>query len=472
MDKNTGNIYDDIEVIQDIPDDFEKVLTIKFEVNKDLEAKWYVISDRHEPVQMSPRDRGSLNVYKISDYIDRHFYWSKGSPLYSLLLDDEGAEDVVKENIIVDVVRQVKQKIDECPFESFQNVTAKIKTQVSNYGIKIDDVKTSIDFKDISIKEGQVCLHDKNIPFRLKGKGSKRLISIAIQAALAQKSGIILVDEIEQGLEPDRVKQLIRTIKAAGHGQMFVTTHSVEAITEIDCCELGVLKNDKGSVSVNYPDKELQGVVRACPQAFFSNKIIVCEGNTEVGLCRALDINRKANDKEYMAFLGCVYICGMGDNFPNYALKLKSLGFNTAILCDSDKDYLSHSKKELADNGIEIYDCDKEKSIENQLFCDLLWKAVAELIKYREETDGHTKNAIAQAVKSKYGAKFPDQWLEDDTLRMRTAISEASVVKGKEWFKRIDHGEFLGKKIFEYKAEMLEKRIVRMMDDLSKWIDE
>ncbi len=54
----------------------------------------------------------------------------------------------------------------------------------------------------------------------MKGKGSKRLASFAIQSALVEAGGIMLVDEIEQGLEPDRIKQLVRTLKEQKSGQI------------------------------------------------------------------------------------------------------------------------------------------------------------------------------------------------------------------------------------------------------------
>lgn len=70
-----------------------------------------------------------------------------------------------------------------------------------------------MDQKDFTLKENNVCLHENAIPLRLKGKGTKRLLSIAIQMVNTSPNGIILIDEIEQGLEPDRVKHLVKTLK-------------------------------------------------------------------------------------------------------------------------------------------------------------------------------------------------------------------------------------------------------------------
>ena len=132
------------------------------------------------------------------------------------------------------------------------------------------------------IKDSRVCLHEDNIPFRMKGKGLKRLASIAIQTAIASSGGIMLIDEIEQGLDPDRVKQLTRAIINEYEGQVFITTHSREVITELASENLRFLKNENGQIvlaKIEYSAEVLQKVVRACPEAFFVKKIIVCEGN-------------------------------------------------------------------------------------------------------------------------------------------------------------------------------------------------
>ena len=52
---------------------------------------------------------------------------------------------------------------------------------------------------------------------------------------------------------------------------------------------------------------------------------------------------------------------------------------------------------------------------------------------------------------------------------MRQAIGKTA--KEKDWFKRIDHGEFLGSIIFNYFGEMEDKKIKKQLEDLSSWID-
>ena len=146
-----------------------------------------------------------------------------------------------------------------------------IKKSSINFGLEIPNASTSLDFKEIAIKDERVCLHDEKIPFRLKGKGSKRLLSIAIQAALLELGGIVLVDELEQGLEPDRIKHLVRTLYCNNNGQFFMSTHSQAVIEELECENLLRLNNENGNLSGEFvPDDSYQSLIRLCPEPIFA----------------------------------------------------------------------------------------------------------------------------------------------------------------------------------------------------------
>ena len=96
-----GKIIDDLS--QEDSEDNKDILTIKLKVEKDLEPKWFITNNRdnQEDVEIRSNDRAKLNVFLVSDYIDRHFTWSKGNPLYSLLkqekIEKETDEIITKE---------------------------------------------------------------------------------------------------------------------------------------------------------------------------------------------------------------------------------------------------------------------------------------------------------------------------------------------------------------------------------------
>jgi AAA15 family ATPase/GTPase len=461
----------DGEIQDELLHDHETILTIKLEIKKDLEPQWCIINNRQEPVPISEWDRAKLNVFKVSDYIDRHFSWSKGNPLYSILKEVKPSDDE-KSDVFMEAFRGAKEKIDQDSFVRFNNVTEQVKNISSNLGVDLSEAKTTVDFKDVSIKESKVCLHDGDVPLRLKGKGTKRLISIAIQKILVQYGGIVLIDEVEQGLEPDRVKHLVRSLKKDNLGQIFITTHSSEVITELEADDLIIVNNNIGNVTVSAPDQNFQDIIRACPEAGYAKKVIVCEGKTEIGICRALDVYRKTDNKEYMSFKHCIYTFGGGHSFTERAIKLKNLGLKVCVFCDSDDNALKPTKEELEKLDITILDCNSGNAIEQQILQDLPWDGVIKLIDYVIKNKDTTEDQLKESIKSKYGENFPDDFRNSDSLEMRKAIGEASLVKDKEWFKRIDHGEFLGDTIFNYFEKMNDKKIKEQLGALSNWIDE
>jgi putative ATP-dependent endonuclease of OLD family len=103
----------------------------------------------------------------------------------------------------------------------------------------------------------------------------------------------------------------------------------------------------------------------------------------------------------------------------------------------------------------------------------LPWDAIKELLAYVLRT--HYKGnelSLEESVKSKYsaGQVFPADWKDADTALTRKAIGLAAWKK--EWFKRIDHGETLGKTIFKYFGAMAEGlQLKKMFTELSNWID-
>ena len=345
-----------------------------------------------------------------------------------------------------------------------KEITSIVKSKADELGIDILNTSTSIDFKDISVKDGRVCLHDDKIPFRLKGKGSKRLISIAIQTALADKGGINLIDEIEQGLESDRVKHLVNTLKRNNSSQIFMTTHSRDVIVELETTDIFIMKKDAPKLTLI--ENSLQGCIRKNPEAFFANRIIVCEGATEIGICRALNYFRTQNGKKNASFLGVRFADGTGSEIIDYCKGFKISGFGVCLFCDSDDD-INSKKNNLKDAGIEVFDCEQGHAIENQVFKDLPWDAIRELISYEEKKS--LEKAVKDSVNSRCTESLTTNWQETDSAAKREALGKTA--KDMRWFKRIDHGEYLGTVVFKYFKEIQNIKLGKQLIDLSKWID-
>jgi putative ATP-dependent endonuclease of the OLD family len=473
------------EIIDDINEESEiDVLTIKLVIDKYLEPKWYVVNGRGNDIIISHYDRAKLNVYMISDYIDRHFSWSKGNPLYSLLKKEDIDSDTEDKNKIIDAIRNAKSEIDaRCSFEQFINTTDKIKSQAKILGVNISNINTSIDLKEIAVKDGKVSLHDEDekIPFRLKGKGTKRLISLAIQMSLAEENGIILIDEIEQGLEPDRVQHLVNVLKKDFKGQIFITTHSRNVITELSYDNLFLLK--KGASELIILNKDIQGCLRTNPEVFFSDKIIVCEGATEVGICRALNTYRIKKFENCATFLGVSFADSHNSKIIQYCKELKRVGFGICLFCDSDvknKNGINFKKRELKEVGIEIIDWQDDEYFELAIFLNLpadlvieVLKLTAKLIKEYTEPEKDEKiikKDICKLIKDKNNDFFPSDINEATlTKELREIIGE--IANNNSWYKSVSKAEKLGDLIFNNYSLLVDNELKQNLDKLSDWID-
>lgn len=469
------------EISDDIFQEHSKLikpaLTIKLVVDRSLEPQWTVTNTRDQADKpISATDRARINCTIVSDYIDRHFSWNKGNPLFSLLKEQNGTKTSDQGNVVIDYLRKAKGQIDKFSFEDLEDVTEIIKNRAAAFGLNLSGTHTTLDFKELAIKDGRISLHEKSVPFRLKGKGSKRIASFAIQSALVESGGIMLVDEIEQGLEPDRVKHLVRTLKEKNSGQIFLTTHSREVVTELNASSLALVirEEEQSKIEVRKlgtDTKKLQKAVRACSEAFFAKKVIVCEGRTEIGICRAMDRWRLSQGKNQMSFEDCAYVDGNGSNLVERARGIQGAGITTTLFCDSDDSKVNKEKQGLSDRGVNLIDCEADKCIEQQVFTDLPWDGVKEVLEY---ADLHFSDSFRSAF-SEHAENPICEWRESEHLRNKIVSKferKSNGDSGKSWFKTIHTGEKLGCIIFKYLDAMNQDcRLRKNLISLSDWID-
>ena len=473
-----GQLIDDMESDEAI--DAKEVLTIRLTIGRDLEPSWEVVSyNGIEPSIIKATDRGKLNIFTVSDYTDRHFSLNKGNPLYSLYRQLNGEAIPDDENLVLDVVRDAKNAFDVNIGNRFEVVIEKIKAVAGELGITLNEMKAMLDHKDIAISENKVSIHEEGIPFRLKGKGSKRLLSLAIQLALTHPSGVILIDEIEQGLEPDRVQHLVSVLSKYNDKQIIITTHSSNVIIEIPCTSLFILR--KGALYLQHVEGEMQGCIRKNPEAFFAKKVLVCEGATEVGFCRSLNQFRINVNKISAACKGVRFADGTGNEMVKYVMGFNELSYPTALLCDSDSKDINDHKQKFKDAGVEVIDCEESYSIEQQIFKDAPWKVVKELIqiaikkvvadygKTFEEAEKMVFDSINTHLQNKM-VKMKN-WCENECVELRQALGKAA--KNKEWYKRQTYGELMGGCVLAHYSDLSEGcRLKNIIDSISTWIDE
>ena len=436
----------------------EDAVTIRLKVEKDLEPVWEVIGDDGvEPRTVRASERELFNCFYISEYTDRHFTLSKGSPLSSLFRQKaDKKSEVLNAELIAQLGRDAKQGFESAigmP-EVFNDVIKDISKNASELGISTGTVKASIDQREFLLKDNKIALHQDDIPLRQMGKGSKRLLSLAIQLSLTDPSGIILIDEIEQGLEPDRVQHIVSLLKKKTGLQVILTTHSSNAIVELSCSDLYIRRNNiNGLINIPSTD-EMQGTLRKNPEAFFAKRVIMCEGATEVGIIRGLNEYLLRPNNINLAKLGVRYADGAGKNLINYIPEFVRLGYQVCLFCDSDAKDVNNHKEEFRKLGVTVVDCKDDFAIEQQLFSDLSWNAVKRLIEFHLKDWDQSSKVLYESLQSTICKNIifsEDWWTKEDQI-LRTVFGDKAKTKpekGGGWFKDISHGEVLASVIVD-----------------------
>lgn len=325
-------------------DDHEAALTIRLKVDSSLEPRWTVIKDfdaGHELV-ISAAHRALLGVFKVDELNSSHLRWTAGSALSNLTAGGDVRAVLTKAQ------RAARDAVFAAPDADLVEASKVAGDLAAGAGAAaFVDPRPGLEPPSGGRQVGLV-LHDGVVPATQLGLGSQRLASIAFQTHSLDEAAIVLVDEIEVGLEPHRLYRLLRSAKSrsiGGSGQSIVTTHSPLVIEAVDVTDLSIVRRSPdGDLTVMTVPDELggaragfpQSVARALPSALLSRRIVVCEGKTEVGLLRRLAELWDDFEPEPAALQGVSVVLGGGSDTPNRSRLLADLGFEVSILADDD----------------------------------------------------------------------------------------------------------------------------------------
>ena len=478
-DSNTG--------VRDEPgDDDEPLLTIQLSVDKTLEPTWLVANDRHpEGKRISAFDRAKFGVSRIGNYVDWQFSWGQGSALIRLM---EEREDV--QSFLADARRQAKASLDPEKLPLLKESAKNAEAIGKKLGLRS---KTGfvphLDVRSVSIGASILALHDGPIPLRQSGLGTSRLLTIGLQHEAGRKGGIMLIDEIENGLEPHRVRRLLHVLRTGTRlqetanstsatetgNQVFLTTHSPVALCELEPVDLRVVRSENGVTDIKQPDNVLRPLFRTNPDAFLARKVIVCEGKTEIGFCRALDA-WWSDEGHSFAYVGAALADGQGNTKgPAAAVGFASLGYRTTFFGDSDEP-LNPDETSLNDSGIYTVIWAGGVSIEERIALDLPWDgfvAMACLV-IDEYGEDHVKAKLAPLFECQpiNVPVDPDGWrtLLSGEASVRKGFAKAANAKKAQWFKRVDRAEKLGEIVIRHWGSIAEKPLGAGIEQLKGWV--
>ena len=337
-------------------------------------------------------------------------------------------------------------------------------------------LKAMLDAHSVSFSGGTISLHDEDgVPLRGLGVGSVRLLIAGLQRKAARETTVVIIDELEYGLEPHRIIRLLGSIgakEARPPLQAFVTTHSPVALRELSGDQLVAIHKNEGKHEAHVVGREnsVQGTIRTFPDAFLAPSVLVCEGASEVGLLRGLDQYRVANGETSMTALGVALVDANGcDNLYKRANVFRALRHRTAVMRDDDKQPEAAMEETFITKGGALFKWRARRALEDELFLCLSSDAVVKLLE--RAVDLHGEELIEAHIGSDSSGIFTlAACRADQSVAVRATLASASRTKKNGWFKTVGWMEDVAREIVAPDLEQAEEGFRNIVADVVAWM--
>jgi len=462
--------------LQDEPSDgLMPVVTVRFTLDASLEPLWHVVNDRiPDGVPIPMRDREKFGVARLGNDVDRQLTWMRGSALPRLATGSGDAGEAISS-----AVRAART--------TFQN--AALPDQFSEAATAAHDAATQFGAAPAapysprlggaaSINVGAMELFEGAVPARMAGLGSRRLAALAIQAGAVREGAILLIDEIEAGLEPHRIGTVLRTLKdsAARQGHTILTSHSPVVLRELDAQDLCVARRTTaGHVSISRVPNDLQDLVRSVPGALLARRIALLEGKTEHGVISHFVSKWEAERGEPLAHRNAALVTGSGSGgsaASAHALKLRMLGYDVALFADSDT-ATTPPDADLVAAGVTVIRwadaCNTETRVTRDVPETTLQKIVDFGVDVKDEPSVRAAfvERLATTVTTVKVSHWAASGISMDVIR--AAIGRVAA-KGKvPWFKNLERGRALGRILDSCWADLKATDTRQKIEELEAW---
>ncbi|WP_060633929.1 ATP-dependent endonuclease [Pseudonocardia sp. EC080610-09] len=457
-------ITTDGALVHDPGEGDEACVVAELRVEDDLEPRWsfYRPGETGDPTAMRASVRARLRAFRIDDRVDAHLRWSRTSALGRLTAAQHGARGV-----LLAAQRAASRAASDHVGDELRHLTTTVQEHILKQGNgNFQALRPGLD-TSLTNAHGNLALHEGEIPLTSFGLGTRRLVGAAIQQLAHPGQAILLVDELEHGLEPHRVAHLAGQLRGPGSfAQVVVTSHSPVVLQHLDAGDLSIVRRgEDGAVEVRRLDIDLQGVLRANPAAFLSRHVLICEGKTEFGIAMAQtarwDAQRRQSSSALpaAAALGVCIVDGSGSEAADRAGLLRDAGYIVTYFLDGDRSDTNQQASALAERGVQVVRWADGHCTERAI-CDALTPtglatyidlAITALSNEGEKTPDEARQTIRDHLRLRLPDDItdpldPTTWVQHGvTLEdARIATATASSKEGKGWFKRIESGKRLG----------------------------
>lgn len=454
----------------------DRCVIVELLVEADLEPIWQSYrppvagsnGDDEQDEVASPiraRHRARMAAYRIDDRIDAHLRWSTTSSL-GKLTSKRGDTKAT----LTAANRAARDAAATAVTEDLKILAREVQESVQGIGTaEFADLKPGLDVS-LSSNRGNLALFEGDIPLTNFGLGTRRLTGAATQQLANEGSTALLVDEVEHGLEPHRLVHLLGYLRDKGaFSQVFVTTHSPTALLHLEPRELVMVRSGPAGVtevrSLGDPSS-LRPLLKRCPEAFLSRRVVINEGKTEYGVViRLLQEWDFGDDREPVpsAALGVVALEGVGGTgSAKWAKEFLGVGYDVILFMDSDEPDANAMVSDIETAGGVVVQWPGGVCIEEAVCSQLdergLNAFIAAALEISDDSDA-SKQSFSDHLR-KYAAVEGAIPAGLDLLDLTTWTANghtldgcwrgvALTAKNKGWFKRVDKGQRLGTFILE-----------------------
>lgn len=467
-------------VIEDEPEkDSETVFCLRLTVRGDLEPEWSLVSDRAAAQAASRNlawgDRTRLAPTRLGAASEYNLGWRRGSVLNQL--SDERADASAA---LAKAARNARDSFGDEAKSQLSTTLGIVQDTASELGVSVGaSVRAMLDAHSVNFSGGTISLHNNDgVPLRGFGTGSTRLLIAGLQRKAAERTSIVLIDELEHGLEPHRIIKLLGSLGAKEDKpplQVFATTHAPVVLRELSGNQLVVLRDvgDHHDALGIGSDNDIQGTIRSQPEAFLAPSVLVCEGASEVGFIRGLDQFCVANDKPSIAACGVALVDAGGvSKIYSRALPLQRAGYRVATLRDDDKQPDAADEAQFEGDGV-VFKWRVGKAIEDEIFTCASDKAVGDMLEYAIEL--HGEELIASHVSSVSNSAVSLSNIQMDALidgydaDHREILAKAASTKKTPWFKTVTAMEKIGRDIIGPELRSCDKAFRESVSSIFRW---
>lgn len=460
----------------------ETVLTLRLQIASDLEPVLMLVSERAQQQGLERsiawKDRLLIAPARLGSFANSNLSWTRGSVLNRLSEEraNLGAE-------LARAARDARASFGEQAGAQFVDTLRTVTETAISLGVHVGaSAKALLDAHAVSIGDGAIALHSEaGVPLRSLGTGSARLLIAGLQRAAADRASMVLVDEIEYGLEPHRLMRLLDSLgakEAVPPLQVFMTTHSPVAVRELNGNQIFVVRAQVGAHQVRQVGilDDVQSTIRRDPEAFLARMVLVCEGASEVGLVRGLDEYFVQQGQPSLLASGVSYV-DVGGSEPDRCFvrgnALLGLGYRVIVLVDADKPPTPATVAAFMAAGGGCMTWRPGRALEDELFLSLDDGAIHQLLQRAVEL---TDDGIVDAhirTHSEGRATLESVSIEGladgYSVATRTLLGLASRKGRNGWFKSVTKFEGVGRDIVGPNLARADQGFQDMVNNIFRW---